>query len=198
MNDWDFSTEDASLAPPAPPVTGSEWVQRLVNRLGNVRIHDTAQAGELASRLGARAFTIGRDVYVRPDLMRPANSRSMSLLAHELFHVGEQTGVSHAALEMPLLQPSQPTGMSGRGTSARGVAVQRAPAGDTTVPASLSGSEIAAEAIESAVVRQNVAETSGQQRAGQEPPDPNDIADKVYNLIARDLMLDRERAAYGW
>jgi hypothetical protein len=200
MDEWDFPIEDEAPASETPVAAGTDWVQRLISRLGNVRIHDTAQAGELASRLGARAFTVGRDVYLRPDLMRPSNAQSISLLAHELFHVAEQTGAAPPALDMPLLQPGRAvsTGTSSPRAAARGMAVQRAADTAASTPASQSGSEIAAEAIESAVVRQNVAETSGRQRSGQEPPDPQDIADKVYRLMVQELMLDRERAAGGW
>ncbi len=181
----------------------SAWVRRLVGRLGEVRVHDTAQAGELARRLGARAFTVGRDVYVRPELMRPASARSMSLLAHELYHVGEQTGVA-PTIDMPLLRASSgarsrsmgASGISGA-SRGRGLAVQRTPGPNAPAPASLSGSEVAAEAIEQAMVRQRVGATAENQ-AGKEPPDPEDIADAVYGLIVRDLVLDRERAAYGW
>lgn len=196
MNDWEYPTEDNILdeASTGSNLDGPAWVQRLVARLGNVRIHDTAQAGELAARLGARGFTIGRDVYVRPDLMRPATAQSMGLLAHELFHVGEQAGI-----DMPLMTRSVGgTRAGGNGSTGHGsLNVQRAPAANT-VPASQSGSEIAAEAIESAVVRQGVGANANEQQGGSEPPSPEAIADKVYGLIARDLMLDRERAAYGW
>ena len=71
------------------------WIERLIGRsLGDVRIHDSSQAGTLAGRLGARAFAVGRDVYVRPELLRPLTPRSVALLAHELTHAAEQSGAA--------------------------------------------------------------------------------------------------------
>jgi hypothetical protein len=201
MDEWGSTTDHEPLFP-APPPDRSSLVRRLAGRLGEVRIHDTAQAGELARRLGARAFTVGRDVYVRPDLMRPASARSAALLAHELYHVGEQTG-AQPGLDMPLLRsggaPASPVSRAGRASmpAAGGVAVQRVPGADTPAPASLSGSELAAEAIESAVVRHEVGETGGGRREA-EPPNPEDVADRVYSLMVQELVLDKERAAYGW
>jgi hypothetical protein len=177
---------------------GGSLLQQLMQRLGDVRIHDSSLAGDLTRRLGARAFTIGRDVYVRPELLRPMTPRSEALLAHELFHVGEQTGVG-----MPLLRPLSSSLPSAEGSArsshtSRGSAqVQRAPAAGRPAPASLSSSEVSAEAIEAQMVREQAAESVGE-RATAKPPDPEDVADRVYALMARDLLLDRERAAYGW
>src|SRR5947209_1030937 len=69
------------------------WVQRLIGRaLGDVRLHDSTQAGDLAARLGARGEAAGRHVYVRPELLRPRTPHAAALLAHELTHAAEQTG----------------------------------------------------------------------------------------------------------
>src|SRR5687768_13174499 len=111
------------------------WLERLARRsLGDVRIHDSRQAGELARRLGARAFTVGRDVYMHPELASPRTPESEALLAHEMYHVAEQSGLSTG--EMPLLRPSAPNvahtngkvGERGSPARARGArpAVQRA------------------------------------------------------------------------
>ena len=84
-----------------------EWLERETWRyLGDVRIHDSHQAGELARRLGARAFTVGRDIYVRPELVRPMTRRSASLLAHELYHVAEQTGTASGAPDLRATCPA--------------------------------------------------------------------------------------------
>lgn len=177
------------------------WLERLTRRyLGDVRIHDSHQAGELARRLGARAFTVGRDIYVRPELMRPMNRRSASLLAHELYHVAEQTGgAAGAPPDMPLLappspaqRPSSPSGSADTGFSfdltagqsrARGsgsLAVQRALAP--------SGSEQRAEGAEAEALN-----ARPKRKAQPKPPDPEELAERVYEMMLTDVRIDYER-----
>jgi hypothetical protein len=190
------------------------WLGRLTKRLpGDIRIHDDTQAGELARRLGARAFTVGRHIYVRPDLVKPMTPEGAALLAHEMSHATEQSGA--APIDMPLLLPGLGAATnSGAEADAphtpawQGQAQPSAePAGASApvqrAPAGVPRSEVAAEAIESAAYQ---AQQQGQQpdkpptpkRAKQAPPDPEEIADRVYRLIVQDLVLDRERAAYTW
>jgi len=170
-------------------------LERLTRRyLGDVRIHDSHQAGELARRLGARAFTVGRDIYVRPELVRPMTRRGASLLAHELHHVAEQTGSAVGPPEMPLLAPSGP-GQAGSGarsyaqgghspTSGAGgrMAVQREQAS--------SPSEQGAERAEAAAL--NSPRRRKPRRAS--PPDPEELAEQVYRLMLQEILLDHERA----
>jgi hypothetical protein len=194
--DEQFDYGEYEEQPVTTPGRGS-LLDGVRQRMGDVRIHDSGLAGDLTRRLGARAFTIGRDVYVRPDLLRPRTPQSEALLAHELFHVSEQTGV-----EMPLLRPSamvMPSAATVNSSSATPAAtthVQRSTA-SRAAPASTSSSELAAEAIESQVIREQSGESAAG-RASAKPPDPEDVADRVYALIAQDLILERERAAYGW
>src|SRR5437588_11448681 len=123
--EYDNSIETAGAGTESLP-------DRLRSRsLGDIRIHDSEQAGELVRRLGARAFTIGRHVFVRPELAKPGTPKGEALLAHEAYHVAEQTGaISSGSLRMPLLRPPRPatSGSAGAGTGAQGsggVAVQR-------------------------------------------------------------------------
>src|SRR5438309_1233498 len=86
-----FNQNDDAISPGIDEITA--WLERVTRRsLGDVRIHDSEQAGELVRRLGARAFTAGRDIYVRPELLRPLTRENAALLAHELYHVAEQSG----------------------------------------------------------------------------------------------------------
>jgi hypothetical protein len=57
-----------------------------------VRVHTGANAASLSDRLGARAFTIGRDVAFAAGEYRPGNLVGDALLAHELAHVVQQDG----------------------------------------------------------------------------------------------------------
>jgi hypothetical protein len=77
------------------------------------------------------------------------------------------------------------------------VAVQRALTTDAPAPASVSGSELAAEAVESAVVRHEAGETGGQ-RPEKEPPSVEELCDEVIRIVIRELILDKERAAGMW
>ena len=57
--------------------------------LEDVRIH---RDSDLAPRLGATAFTSGRDIHFAPGRFDPTSRSGTWLLAHELTHVEQQTG----------------------------------------------------------------------------------------------------------
>jgi hypothetical protein len=59
--------------------------------LGRVRVHDGARASRLNDALGARAFTLGQDIFVRQSL-DTTRSSDQHLLAHELAHTVQQRG----------------------------------------------------------------------------------------------------------
>jgi hypothetical protein len=54
---------------------------------GDVRIHVDAKAAQSAQVVGARAFTVGRDVAFGPSEFAPTCASGKRLLAHELTHV---------------------------------------------------------------------------------------------------------------
>lgn len=56
----------------------------------SVRMHVGGGADRLNADLGARAFTTGRDVFVRAQDYRPATRAGQELIAHELTHVVQQ------------------------------------------------------------------------------------------------------------
>ena len=79
---------------PGTPLPTSErdpMEQKLGRDLSQVRVHTDPGAKELTDTLGARAATIGRDIYVAPDEYRPGSAAYQELLAHEAAHV-VQTG----------------------------------------------------------------------------------------------------------
>jgi Domain of unknown function (DUF4157) len=57
--------------------------------LSDVRIHYSG-TGAVCRRLGALAFTVGRDIYIRPDCYAPQTPAGLWLLAHEIAHVVQQ------------------------------------------------------------------------------------------------------------
>jgi Domain of unknown function (DUF4157) len=60
--------------------------------LSHVRVHTDAHAGQLATDLHARAFTVGEHVAFAPAQYRPGTLAGDALLAHELAHVVQQRG----------------------------------------------------------------------------------------------------------
>lgn len=60
-----------------------------------VQIHTDAEAADLAAKLGARAFTVGRDIFFAAGEYAPETDAGRELLAHELTHVVQQgTGLA--------------------------------------------------------------------------------------------------------
>ena len=60
--------------------------------LSGVRVHTDGEAAKLNTELNAQAFTVGRDVFMGEGKFNPTSSEGQGLLAHELTHVGQQTG----------------------------------------------------------------------------------------------------------
>jgi len=60
----------------------------------NVRLHTDAQASHSAGSLKARAYTVGRDIVFGAGQYSQHSREGRSLLAHELAHVVQQSGVS--------------------------------------------------------------------------------------------------------
>lgn len=77
------------------PATAREPMERAFGRdFGGVRIHTDAGAGELASSVGALAFTRGSHIVFGPRTFEPSTREGKHLLAHELAHVVQQHGTS--------------------------------------------------------------------------------------------------------
>jgi hypothetical protein len=60
--------------------------------LSGVRLHTDGEAATLNRELNAQAFTIGNDIFMAEGKYDPTSSEGQGLLAHELTHVGQQTG----------------------------------------------------------------------------------------------------------
>ncbi len=65
---------------------------RLGADLSRVRVHPDGGAADLNRRLGARAFTVGSDVFFGRGEYRPGSEGGRRLMAHELTHVLQQRG----------------------------------------------------------------------------------------------------------
>jgi hypothetical protein len=63
---------------------------------GGVRVHTGDGAAQVAKGLGARAFTVGQDIYFGAGQHAPASRSGQRLLAHEVAHVVQQSGGASA------------------------------------------------------------------------------------------------------
>lgn len=86
---------------PLPPAERGFFESRLPVPLSPVRLHTDPASAQLAGALGARAFTVGSDVFFGAGEYRPATPEGRHLLAHELAHVHQQAG-GGAALQRQL------------------------------------------------------------------------------------------------
>ncbi|NJC24660.1 eCIS core domain-containing protein [Neolewinella antarctica] len=59
--------------------------------LARVRVHASPQADALTKRLGANAFTYGKDIFFKGGKYQPATDAGKALLHHELVHVRQQS-----------------------------------------------------------------------------------------------------------
>lgn len=78
-----------------------------------VRVHTDAAADHLNESLGARAFTVGQDIYFRQGEFNPGARDGRTLLAHELVHVVQQNGVGVRIQRSPADPPPVPPPLTG-------------------------------------------------------------------------------------
>jgi len=157
--------------------------------LEDVRIHDSRQAGEVARRLGAEAFTIGGQVFGDAESLNTLSPAGVGLVAHELTHVIQQT--QPPPLPHSGVVASQPSPAREQSATSRTETAQLA----RYSPLSASSAEEPgeAEAMASEEVMRQAAE-SGEQAVEASPEvDIEELADRVYRLMQRELRLDRER-----
>nr|MBX2828531.1 DUF4157 domain-containing protein [Flavobacteriaceae bacterium] len=75
--------------------TQTEMSQKFGTNFGAVRIHTDPTAIQMNRELGAKAFTVGNDIYFNEGQYSPNNLLGKHLLAHELTHVVQQQGMQH-------------------------------------------------------------------------------------------------------
>jgi hypothetical protein len=83
------------------------WFEpRLGHDLGGVRVHTGAQADASAKAIDALAYTVGRDVVFAANRYSPGTHEGRRLLAHELTHVKQQSGLpSSPAAKLAISAP---------------------------------------------------------------------------------------------
>ncbi|MCV9930371.1 DUF4157 domain-containing protein [Flavobacterium sp. LS1R49] len=73
--------------------TKGEMESGFGNDFSNVKIHTDSNAVQMSQELGAQAFTSGNDVYFNEGKYNPNSKEGKHLLAHELTHTVQQTGM---------------------------------------------------------------------------------------------------------
>jgi hypothetical protein len=81
----------SSPARPLDPGSRALAEPHIGRDLGDVRVHTDATADRAAHAIGARAFTVGRDIAFAAGEYAPATPTGQRLLLHELAHVAQQT-----------------------------------------------------------------------------------------------------------
>jgi outer membrane protein OmpA-like peptidoglycan-associated protein len=102
--------------------TRTFFEQRFGRDFGAVRIHADAAASAHANRMGAVAFTVGRDIHFAANGFRPDTATGRWVLAHELAHVVQQGGGAAERVGMPLPN-AEPSAESEADRAATAIAV---------------------------------------------------------------------------
>lgn len=75
---------------PLSTTTRGFFESRFGRDFSGVRVHAGERAAQAAREVGARAFTLGSDIFFGAGRFAPGASEGQSLLAHELTHVAQQ------------------------------------------------------------------------------------------------------------
>ncbi|MHB9032849.1 MAG: eCIS core domain-containing protein [Anaerolineae bacterium] len=89
----DEVTQRKGSGNPLPDVARQPLQQHLGADLSSVRVHSDGEAAALNRELDAEAFTVGKDIFFAEGRYEPTSSAGQGLIAHELAHVSQQTGL---------------------------------------------------------------------------------------------------------
>lgn len=165
--------------------------------LRDVRVHRGPAAEDLSHRLDARAFTMGGHIFGSPEDLDVSTSAGQGLLAHELTHAIQQTRPRQ--LE-PIRSESASKFYGGtvsrqahsrQGAPSEGYPemVLLAPAQSSALATGPTEREAQARANERLAAEALTSEAESPPRISAE-----EIADRVYQLMQTELVLERERA----
>jgi hypothetical protein len=84
-------------APGLDPALKSRVEAAVGTDLGGVRVHRDKAAADAASALGAKAFTVGQDMFFGSGQYNPTTLAGQQLIAHEATHTVQQSGGSGPA-----------------------------------------------------------------------------------------------------
>ncbi len=170
----------------------SEMQDILGYDLQGVLVHETWQAGEIARKLGASAFAVGRDVFSEEGKLSGDSSESKALLAHELSHVVQQTMPlpisQNRRSEIPALISEENLAKDESGCGG----LQRAGPG----PENMGNIQSGIQEAQARVIEQFVRNSETPSPAGSRANaiDSEEIADLVYRKMQNDLLIQIDRA----
>jgi len=148
---------------PLDPAARSFLEPRLGRSFDQVRVHTDAPAAESARSVGARAYTVGRDIVFAEGGYAPDSMAGRQLIADELTHVvqqdpmGARQDMTATVRRVTAPDPSQATGDNPDATPAAptaGAASQ--PASPATPPAAATSGPAAAQAATGAACADGV------------------------------------------
>lgn len=99
---------DKGQSAPLSESVNQEMGQKMGGDFSNVRIHTDFDAIQMNEELGAKAFTHGNDIYFNSGQYTPENPSGKHLLAHELTHVVQQSGIRPVVPGAQVIQCQQP------------------------------------------------------------------------------------------
>ncbi len=88
---WAGQQSPPSSGQPLDPATQAFMESGLGSDFADVRLHTDASATRTATKLAARAYTRGRDIYFGAGQYAPQTREGQELLAHELTHTVQQS-----------------------------------------------------------------------------------------------------------
>ncbi len=91
---------------PLEPEVRSQMEPFFKHNFGQVRIHNDSESSELCRELGARAFTVGQDIFLKDNGRSPNSADGTKLIVHELTHVVQQSNAV-APSTLAVTHPSQ-------------------------------------------------------------------------------------------
>jgi Domain of unknown function (DUF4157) len=98
-----------SSGQPLDATTRTYFEPRFGHDFSGVRVHTNAEAAESVRSVGARAYTVGRDVVFGAGQYQPHSFGGRRLIAHELTHVVQQSGGAHMVCRAVLYPDPLPT-----------------------------------------------------------------------------------------
>lgn len=102
------SVKDALASPGSPlsPPVKEDMEQRFGHDFSQVRVHSDGIAERSSQDLNAHAYTVGRDLVFGSDKFAPETPQGQRLLAHELTHVIQQTGLTPGSMPIQRQTPA--------------------------------------------------------------------------------------------
>jgi hypothetical protein len=83
-----------------PPHFRRQMEQTLHRDFSQVHLHTDDSADKLNKRMGASAFTVGKDIFFRHGAYQPDSFKGNEILRHELAHVVQQKGQASSQLRL--------------------------------------------------------------------------------------------------